>query len=165
MSDSWFVNLSHDAAVDNVRRQWRFGDKAKARRWNAAWLSTFGVDLIQRIEADESAALEDDATSSNASVSSAANYGYEAQASGNAMRTMIRLSGGLFVFLGILAVIVSAILALMSFAAGALAALLPTLWVAISGASCILFGGVAYMLCSIDERLERDATRRLLAGS
>jgi len=68
---------------------------------------------------------------------------------GLTMRGFIQLCGALFVIAGIVGFVI-AVLAVITFPAGILAGLA----VVFGAAGVTLIGGTAYMLCSIDQRLE-----------
>src|SRR6185312_2600539 len=79
------------------------------------------------------------------------------------MRDLIKFSSGLFVILGALTCGVGvAILVILIFsvAGGLIISIFAGPTVILAGASVILLGGSTYVLCSIDERLER-AERKL----
>jgi membrane-associated protease RseP (regulator of RpoE activity) len=74
------------------------------------------------------------------------------------MRELIKFSGGLFVILGALTCGVGvAISVIQIFSGGPVAGFIISIF---AGASVILLGGSTYVLCSIEERLER-AERKL----
>jgi hypothetical protein len=90
------------------------------------------------------------------------------------MRQIIRISAGLFIWIGVATCVVAAIFAAKITAAGgaSLDASYPLMFgfmaaIAgiISGASIVLVGGTAYLLSSIDERIERVAQRVPASGT
>jgi len=74
------------------------------------------------------------------------------------MRGLIQFSAAIFIVLGVIVFVIAAFIALGAWSssyggagAGFLAALIGTA----TGASVVLVGGTAYLLASIDEKLER----------
>lgn len=76
------------------------------------------------------------------------------------VRDWIKFSAYLFIILGTVILAISSIILLISvLGAGIAAGLLTMMW-ATSGSFLVLFGGIAYVLISIDERLEAMAPAR-----
>lgn len=84
------------------------------------------------------------------------------------MRALIKASAGLFIVVGALVALVATLGATAAFANGAaspyanyveMMGLIVALGGAVAGASIVLVGGTAYLLSSIDERIEQAIKR------
>jgi hypothetical protein len=77
------------------------------------------------------------------------------------MRSIIKFCAGLFIMLGVLVFVGGVLVTVTAVSNGASGALdyVPMLGSVFAAASIVLVGGSTYLMCNIDERLERMASK------